>query len=69
MRERLITFRKERANELNLPAYYVFNNEELDKLIEARPKTIDELVNSNILPPIKFKTHGKQIIDIINNNK
>ena len=51
---------------MNIPAYYVFTNEELDKLIEVKPKTIEELTNSNILPAIKIKTHGEKIISIIN---
>lgn len=45
LRGRLIELRKTRSNEMNIPAYYVFTNDELDKLVEARPKTIDELKN------------------------
>ena len=66
LRKRLLTFRTERSKELNYPAYYVFNNEELDKLVELRPMTLEELKNSNILAPIKVKTHGELIIQIIN---
>ena len=62
----MLTFRTERSKELNYPAYYVFNNEELDKLIELRPNNLEELKNSNILAPIKVKTHGELIIQIIN---
>ena len=47
---------------MGIPAYYVFTNEELDKLVEVRPKTVEELVNSNILPDVKVKTHGEEII-------
>lgn len=65
LRENLITLRKARASELNIPAYYVFTNEELDKLIESKPKSIDELKKLNILSDIKVKTHGKQIIEVI----
>ena len=39
---------------------------ELDKLVELRPKTLEELKNSNVLAPIKVKTHGELIIKIIN---
>ncbi len=66
LKEKLIEFRTKRSSEMNIPAYYVFTNEELDKLIEIRPKTIEELTNSNILPDIKIKTHGEKIISIIN---
>ena len=65
LKERLIELRKTRSNEMNIPAYYVFTNEELDKLVELRPKTVEELKNANILTPIKLKTHGEKIIDEI----
>ena len=53
---------------MNIPAYYVFTNEELDKLIETKPKTIDELKQTNILSQIKISTHGELIIKEINKN-
>ena len=62
LKDRLIELRKTRSNEMNIPAYYVFTNEELDKLVELRPKTIEELKNANVLTPIKIKTHGEKII-------
>lgn len=64
LRDKLMEFRTSRQKEMNIPAYYVFNNEELDTIIINKPRTIDELYK--ILPPIKVKTHGKMIIDIIN---
>ncbi len=67
LKNRLIDFRKKRFSEMNIPAYYVFTNEELDKLVEYKPKSIEELKKLNILPPIKIKTHGEQIIEVINN--
>lgn len=66
LKKRLLDFRVVRSKEMNVPAYYVFNNEELDKLIELRPMSLDELKNSNILAPIKVKTHGELIIKIFN---
>ena len=66
LKDRLIELRKTRSNEMNIPAYYVFTNDELDKLVELRPKTIEELKRSNILTPIKVKTHGDEIIKNIN---
>ena len=67
LKDRLIELRKNRSKEMNIPAYYVFTNEELDKLVELRPKTIDELKSLNILTPIKIKTHGEEIIKEITN--
>lgn len=66
LKERLINLRKVRSSEKKIPPYYVFNNDELDKLIELRPKTIEELKKSNILTTVKINSHGKAIIDEIN---
>ena len=63
----LIEFRKSKSIKMNIPAFYVFTNEELDKLIKLKPKTINELKESNILSAIKVKTHGEDIINIIKN--
>lgn len=65
LKERLIELRKNRSNEMGIPAYYVFTNEELEKLVEVRPLTIDQLKKSNIISSIKIKTHGQQIIEEI----
>lgn len=69
LKDRLIEFRKKRSNEMNIPAYYVFTNEELDKLVELKPTSLEQLKSSNILTPVKIKTHGEQIINIIINSK
>lgn len=68
LKERLVELRKTRASEMNIPAYYVFTNDELEKLVELRPTSIDELKKLNILTPVKVKTHGESIINEINKN-
>ena len=67
LREKMITFRKNRSTQMNIPAYYIFSNDELNKLLEIQPKTLEDLKNANILSAIKIKTHGQQIIDALNN--
>lgn len=69
LKEKLIEFRTNRSKEMNIPAYYVYTNEELDKLVELRPKSLEELKSLNILSPVKIKTHGELIINIINNKE
>lgn len=66
LRDKLIEFRKERSSKMNMPTYYVFNDEELDKLIELKPKTLEDL--KPILTEIKIKTHGEQILEVLNKN-
>lgn len=53
---------------MKIPAYYVFTNVELEKLLELKPSSIDELKKLNILSPVKIKTHGEYIINEINKN-
>ena len=66
LKEKLIEFRKQRSKEKNIPAYYVFNNDELEKILELMPRTIDDLKKSKILPDVKINFHGKDIINLIN---
>lgn len=68
IKERLVILRKSVSKEMNIPAYYVFTNEELDQIIELMPKNLEKLKNANILPTIKLKTHGEKIINEINRN-
>ena len=65
LRSKLIDYRKAKSIKMKVPAYYIFTNDEFDKIIELRPNTIDEL--EKILSPIKIKCHVKEIIDLINN--
>lgn len=67
LKDKLIEFRKMRSKEKGIPAYYVFNNEELEKIVELKPKTIEDLKKLKILTDIKINSHGKEILDIINN--
>ena len=66
IREKLIAFRKAKSKEKNLPAYYIFNNDELDRILELMPKTKEELEKANILTNVKIKLHGDEIIEIVN---
>lgn len=66
LRKKLMEFRKERAKKLKMPAYYIFSNEEMEILIKTKPKTLDELKSLRVIPSIKIKIHGKEIINVIN---
>ena len=67
IKNKLINYRKTKSQEKNIPAYYIFTNEELNLLLNHLPKTYQELEESNILSNIKLKLHGQEIINIINN--
>ena len=65
LKEQLVLYRKNKSKEKGIPAYYIFNNEELVKLLELKPKTIEELRKNKVLSDVKINTHGKEIIAII----
>ena len=61
---KLKEFRTSKSKSMNVPAYYVFNDNELNILVDKMPKDIEEL--KEILSPIKIKCHGEEILKIIN---
>lgn len=65
LRDRLIRLRKERSAAMGKPAYFVFNNEELELLIKEKPRTLAELKQKHILKDVRFNTHGKAVVDAI----
>ena len=67
LREKLVSYRKDQSKKRSFPAYYIFTNDQLDKLISQKPKTIKEL--EAILEPIKIKLYGEDIVKIINVEK
>lgn len=66
IRKELIQYRKKKAQEKNIPPCYVFTNEELDKMLVLKPRTYSDLSGAMILPDIKLKLHGKEILEIFN---
>jgi hypothetical protein len=60
-RYRLDTSKKE-----NIKAYLIFNNEELDLLIQSKPKTKEELQQVKGFGPKKLEKYGVEILEIIN---
>ncbi len=61
---KLKLFRSIRSKKMNIPLDYIFADYELSELLTYKPKDLAEL--KQILPEIKIKCHGKQIIKIIN---
>lgn len=61
---KLRTFRTEKSRSMKVPAYYVFNDDEMKEIARVRPQQLDEL--RKILSPIKIKCHGEEILKIIN---
>ena len=62
LEEKLKQLRK-RKTSTHVPAFFIFDNLELEKILECVPQNIDEL--KKILPASKVRYHGKDIIDVI----
>ena len=65
IREKLLNYRKDKAKDRNIPAYYIFTNEELEKIMLNLPTSLEELKKMNILSDVKIKYHGEEIVNII----
>lgn len=63
---RLKEFRKNRVKEKGIPAYYVFTDDELERLVNSDIKTLEDLRNSKILSSVKVNSHGKEIVNMLN---
>lgn len=61
-------FRYQKAEEENIPVYYIFNNQQMDSLIQAKPKTKEDLLKINGFGPVKVEKYGEEILNILNNH-
>ena len=66
LKQKLKKYRKEKSTKMHLPAYYIFKDDELEKILLNMPKTLEELKSLKILSEVKLNLHGKEIIEIIN---
>lgn len=62
--KKLKNLRTEIARRDRIPPYYIFNNEEMDELIEKQPKTILELLKVRGFGIKKAEMYGEDIINI-----
>lgn len=67
--ELLKRYRLNTSKEEGIKPYFIFNNEELDFLIQRKPKTKDELQLVKGFGPKKLEKYGEDILGIINREK
>lgn len=63
--EALLCFRKEIALKKNVPFFKIIGNTSLLKLAEARPDSINKIVNTNALSNKQMDIYGKDLLIII----
>ncbi len=61
----LRSWRYERANEIDKPAFVVFSNAALSGIAHLRPTTLTELLKVPGVGPAKFNAYGEEIIGIV----
>lgn len=59
-------YRYNTAKAANIKPYYIFNNAQMDELIEKMPKTRNELVKINGFGDVKADKYGEEILRILN---
>ena len=67
IKKRLIEFRANKSKQKNIPAYYIFTNDELEQIVKSMPKNLEELKSLDVLSEVKLKFHGAEIVDVIQN--
>lgn len=66
LKEKLKSWRSQKATEFGLPAYVIFNNEMLDELVEHKPTSIEELSAIKGFGKKRVSEHGADILHLIN---
>ena len=61
----LKNYRLNKSRNENIKAYYIFNNLQLEALINSMPKSKEELLKVSGFNQVKYEKYGKEIIDVI----
>ena len=61
----LKTYRTAKASLDSIPAYCVFTNEVMNKIVEVMPKNKQEFISIKGFGEVKFDKYGEDIIEII----
>lgn len=69
LKQELIDYRKKISKRDNIKAYYIFNNKQLDELLELLPCSIEELTSIAGFGSKKCEKYGKEILEIIKKTK
>lgn len=64
LRAELAAYRLKKSREENVKAYYIYNNNEMEEMIEKCPRTEEELLKVKGFGKIKVEKYGKEILNI-----
>lgn len=63
--ELLKKYRLDTSRAEGVKPYFIFNNAELEELIQTKPKTKEELIKVKGFGPVKVKKYGEEILGIL----
>jgi superfamily II DNA helicase RecQ len=61
-------YRLKKSREEKVKPYFLYNNQELEAIIEVKPKTIEELKTIKGFGNVKCEKYGVDIIEIVKSN-
>ena len=54
-----------KANELGLKLYFIYNNEQMQSIIDSKPKNKEDLLKLNGFGEKKYEMYGEDILAIV----
>ncbi|SCZ81581.1 NERD domain-containing protein [Acidaminobacter hydrogenoformans] len=63
--KRLKEYRLKKSREENIKAYYIYNNVQMEELIRAMPKTIEEMMQISGFGEAKCAKYGEDILGVL----
>ena len=65
IREELVKFRKEQSKKEGIAAYMIFNNKQMEDLLEKKPSSNEELLKCQGFGKVKVEKYGEEILRIV----
>jgi superfamily II DNA helicase RecQ len=63
--QQLKEFRLKKSREENIKPYYIYNNTQMEELINNMPKSIEEMINISGFGEVKCSKYGADILEIL----
>lgn len=61
-------YRLDKSREENVKPYFLYSNLQLEALVKAKPRNVEELRKVNGFGNVKCERYGKDIVEIVNKN-
>ena len=65
LKAKLKDMRKREARRRRIRAYQIFNNDTLQRIVDEKPRTPDELLAIKGMGPARVKKYGGQILELV----